>query len=84
MSSDSNKIPDILPDGMRVRSEDIGFAAGELLPCPKCTRPNSPDRAACIYCGSALGNSAPQMPEVGDGDALETWKKVITCGKIEA
>lgn len=74
MSSDSNKIPDILPDGMRVRSEEIGFAAHDLLPCPKCTRANSPDRNACIYCGSGLGLSGFAIPKLADGDALEGWE----------
>lgn len=74
MSSDSNKIPDILPDGMRVRSEEIGFAAGELLQCPKCTRQNSPDRAACIYCGAALANSGVGLLKIGDPESLEAWE----------
>lgn len=74
MSSDSNKIPDILPDGMRVRSEEIGFAAGELLPCPKCTRPNSPDRGACIYCGSALESSGAAVLKTLDTEVLEVWQ----------
>lgn len=87
MSSDSNKIPNILPDGMRVRSEEIGFAAGELLQCLKCTRPNSPDRAACIYCGSALGNSEANVLKTADAEVLETWENgynVAIRSKLEA
>lgn len=74
MSSDSNKIPDIFPDGMRVRSEKIGFAAGELLPCPKCRRPNSPDRPTCIYCWAALENAAADVLKAVEVGSIETWE----------
>lgn len=74
MSSDSNKILDILPDGMRVMSEDIGFAAGDLSPCPKCTRPNSPTRGECIYCGEMLSRSELADAARIDGEFLEPWE----------
>ena len=74
MSSDSNKIPDILPDGMRVTSEEIGFAAADLLSCPKCTRPNSPDRIACIYCGTTMLRQELAALNLADNEVLETWE----------
>ncbi len=79
MSSDSNKTLDILPDGMRVRSEEIGFAAGDLLSCPKCARPNSPDRKACIYCGTGLGLSELAVSKPADSEALEAWENGYTA-----
>src|SRR5688572_8062227 len=87
MSSDSNKTLDILPDGMHVRSEEIGFAAGELLSCPKCTRPNSPHRGNCIYCGETLLNPERSALKVEHGEILETWENgfnvVFRCGGDE-
>lgn len=74
MSSDSNKIPDILPDGMRVRSEEIGFAADDLSSCPKCERSNAPTRAECIYCGEMLLRSELIDAARIDGEFLEPWE----------
>jgi hypothetical protein len=74
MSSDSDKILDILPDGMHVRSEKIGFAEDDLLSCPKCTRPNSPDRPACIYCGATLLKPELAALNIDDSEVLETWE----------
>jgi hypothetical protein len=74
MSSDSNKTLDILPDGMQVRSEEIGFAADDLFSCPTCTRRNSPDRIACIYCGATLLRAELSALNVADSDVLETWE----------
>lgn len=35
-------------------TEVHGFAAESLVPCPECSRANSPLRSTCIYCGNAL------------------------------
>lgn len=74
MSSDSTQNHNILPDGMCVRSEEIGFAADDLLPCSRCKRPNSPDRTACIYCGAALENAAEDVLKAVEADSIEAWE----------
>lgn len=40
---------DSIPD-----SKKIAFSGSEIVPCPKCSRPNPPTRAVCIYCGVEL------------------------------
>ena len=41
-------------NGMQIRTEEIGFAVGEMIACGQCGRSNAPNRAACIYCASPL------------------------------
>src|SRR5687767_1153431 len=59
---------------MHVRSEQIGLAAAKRLSCPKCTRPNSPNRGDCIYCGENLLTSELSALKVADSEILETWE----------
>lgn len=40
--------------GMKVRSEDVGFRADEMIECPKCAKPNAPTRANCFYCAQPI------------------------------
>ena len=41
-------------DGMPVRSKKIEFDPSQLVACDACGRPNAPNRAECIYCGTGL------------------------------
>lgn len=55
-STDQDPSDNYLSDGTAIRSEDIGFAPGQLIECGKCNRTNSPDRSKCIYCGSPISD----------------------------
>ncbi len=39
---------------MEIQSEKIAFETDELLACPKCGKPNPPNRSSCLYCAAAL------------------------------
>lgn len=58
--------------GIPLRSEEIGYSESELTKCPKCLRPNSPDRFECIYCGSVLGDREKDITI--DRTAPEAWE----------
>ncbi|MBK9155979.1 MAG: hypothetical protein IPM25_17505 [Chloracidobacterium sp.] len=42
--------------GIKVRSEEVGYSPAELVKCARCGRANAPDKANCIYCGSAAAD----------------------------
>lgn len=74
-----------LMDGIPVRSEKIEFDRSQLVACGACSRPNAPNRAECIYCGTALsivtdGRSTLKIRDV------ESWEKafnIVLIGKGE-
>lgn len=74
MAAIGSEIGDVLPDGTPIRSEEIGFAASELLTCPKCSRPNSPERQNCIYCGESIGATTPDQLLSSLENTLESWE----------
>lgn len=39
---------------MKIQTENIAYAADELVTCPKCARTNPPTRSDCFYCGAGL------------------------------
>ena len=47
------------------------FTAGELVPCPSCSRANPPTRANCLYCGAVLGIRSEALPATATGIAPE-------------
>ena len=60
---------------LRLTDEPIGFSAGELVKCPRCDKPNGPDRNACLYCGETL----PLTTRNSDAKSLhlrrlDTWE----------
>ncbi len=59
----------------KVRSEEIEFRTDQLIVCPKCGRSNPPDRAGCLYCGTAI-EIAADRPDVLKLNlrALESWE----------
>lgn len=74
MASNRSEIDDVLPDGKAIRSEEIGFAAGELLACAQCSRTNSPERQNCIYCGESMGSATSELLLTPVDNPLETWE----------
>lgn len=58
--------------GIPLRSEEIGYAQSELTKCPKCSRPNSPERSECLYCGAVLGVREKEISV--DRTAPESWE----------
>lgn len=71
--------------GIRVRSEEIGFAADELITCTACGKANPPNRANCIYCGGGLvGFSLGDGPPRLDLRKLESWELGHNVILIEA
>ena len=42
-------------------TENLAYSACELVPCPKCSRANAPNRFNCVYCGSELSVDARQV-----------------------
>ncbi|HEX6127303.1 MAG TPA: zinc ribbon domain-containing protein [Pyrinomonadaceae bacterium] len=54
-----------------LRFEEIGYSPDELTECPKCGKPNAPNRAACLYCGTELINTRSKRIEL---DEVESWE----------
>ena len=64
-----------------IRSEEIGFAPDAMIACEKCTRPNAPNRAVCIYCGTALpGSVAEATLELRELENWESGFNVVVSG----
>jgi hypothetical protein len=81
MASDEEKNSG--PDWLRnlpLRSEDIGFAADELVQCEQCGRPNAPNRSACMYCGAAIHNTQPARLDVREPEQWESGFNVVAVG----
>lgn len=61
---------------MKVQTENIAYAADDLVTCAKCSRTNPPTRPKCVYCGADL-----EIPEEKARRArptlrrLEAWEK---------
>ncbi len=83
-SSDHDRTEKYLADGTPIRSEEIGFASGELVVCPKCSRTNAPDRPKCIYCGSVISSAPVRDPAGGlrRADDVEPGYNVIAFSRI--
>lgn len=82
-SNDHERSDKFLPDGTAIRSEDIGFAPGELAVCRNCGRNNAPDRPKCIYCGEMLSPAVFEAP-AGDlrrPDDVEPGYNVIAFSR---
>ncbi|PYS97931.1 MAG: hypothetical protein DMF63_17915 [Acidobacteria bacterium] len=63
-----------------IRSEEIGFAPEELVPCPNCGRANDPNRKTCLYCG-APAPGAEYQPEIRK---VEEWENGFNLVLIDA
>jgi len=60
---------------MEIQSEKIAFETDELLACPKCDKPNPPNRSSCLYCAAALELPAGHQPAVRlNLRPLEGWE----------
>lgn len=74
-----------LVGGIRVRSEENGFAVDELITCTACEKANPPNRANCIYCGGGfVGFSLGAGPPRLDLRKLESWELGHNLILIEA
>ncbi|MBK8812616.1 MAG: hypothetical protein IPN69_18055 [Acidobacteria bacterium] len=73
MSESTDKQP---ADAMPIQSENIAFAAEEMVTCAECARKNPPTRLNCVYCGAEF-----EISEVDGGKIkptlrrLEAWEK---------
>jgi hypothetical protein len=65
------RLPDWLSE-LPVRSEKIGYAAGELIACEQCGKSNAPSRPTCLYCGAAFTSDA--LAARVDIRELEGWE----------
>lgn len=82
--SERDLVPTVTTGFPQPRGE--GFSAGEMLPCPKCTRRNPPTRAACLYCGAAFAHagvavntsSAISAQTLSSSATLEFWEQGYT------
>ncbi len=58
-----------------VRTEEIGFPHADLIACTKCSKLNSPQRGACLYCGSVLAAEANRDAAKHEAHGpLEEWE----------
>ncbi len=71
-------------DGIPIRSEQLGFAAAEMVACGKCAKSNPPNRLSCFYCGEAL-----ELPTgIAEGlqfkpSEIEDWEHGITLAIVD-
>lgn len=64
-----------------IRSEEIGFAPDEMVPCEKCGRSNAPNREICMYCGAALaGGGVEAKHAIRQPESWETGFNVVVLG----
>lgn len=71
MNDQSNE----LSDGMVIATDVPGFAAQDLIKCGKCKKPNPPNRANCLYCGTGL--ELPEHLQLGiqlKANDVEDWE----------
>lgn len=40
---------------LSLTAQNPAYSAAEMVPCPKCSRANAPNRFNCMYCGGELG-----------------------------
>ena len=60
---------------LKIRSEDIAFRSDQLVSCSKCGKANPPNRAGCLYCGSALEFASVEPGAIKlNLRRLETWE----------
>ena len=71
-------------DGIPVTSEQIGYAAQEMIACGKCAKTNPPNRLNCLYCGALL-----ELPsEIAAGirfkpSEIEDWEPGVNIVVVE-
>jgi hypothetical protein len=61
--------------GIRVMSEQIGFASDQMTACGKCGKANPPNRLNCFYCGGELAVAKESAHDVRlNIRELEAWE----------
>jgi len=64
-----------------IQSEEIAFAADDLVRCAKCSRSNGPNRLKCLYCGAMLDVGVDRLGSLGNSfRKLESWE--LGCNVI--
>ena len=76
-------LDDDLLKEIATRSESLGFAAEEMLLCPKCARKNPPNRLNCFYCAAELVVPSDKLLQAKfNFRRLESWEKGFNVIKI--
>jgi hypothetical protein len=60
--------------GMKVQSENIAFSSDEMITCSKCGKSNPPNRASCLYCGTAIETPVDTLKVKLNLRKLENWE----------
>ena len=60
-----------------LRSGEIGFSPDEMVSCPACGKANAPNRPACLYCGTTLGNRGITRLDIRVPDGWENGFNVV-------
>ena len=81
--SDSNSDPEWLKD-LPLRSEEIGYSPDEMTACPRCGRPNAPNRASCLYCGAETDGAHATKLDVRELDSWENGFNVVVVNTRDA
>lgn len=72
---------------MKIQTENIAFSQDQMVECPKCGKPNPPNRTSCLYCVAAI-----EVPEGKTGGIklnlrkLESWENgfnIVLLSKAE-
>src|SRR5215203_6570597 len=80
---DQNFEPEWLRN-LPLRSEEIGFTPEELVPCTACGRPNAPNRAVCLYCGTTEDLSGTTRFDIRELESWESGFNVVVTGTGDA
>lgn len=60
---------------LKVQVENIAFNGDEMIVCKKCGKSNPPNRAGCLYCGTAIESPAGNGAELRlNFRRLENWE----------
>ncbi len=74
MQNEDEKKIDMVGD-LKVRSEDIGFDADQMIACPRCGKSNPPNRTRCFYCSAEIESTfAGSGPIKLNLRRLEGWE----------
>jgi hypothetical protein len=75
MPKSDEKQDENLIGGMKVQTENISFRSDEMITCAKCDKSNPPNRASCLYCGSAIETPVDALTVVKlNLRKLENWE----------
>jgi hypothetical protein len=67
---------------MPIVAEPVGYAADELIGCPKCGRRNAPVRVKCLYCAAELGLADISGEKTLNLRTLESWQNGFNVVRV--